>query len=197
MDLETDDEIAQQTMSSPAVLSFYLGVLFVAVVWSGLSDAGVESLWRLPVERPLPGWLAGVMVGLALVVATLIAEPLMPSLRSLSIEIAALVQPITASRVAILTLSSAIAEEALFRGPVQNTFGYVIASLLFALLHGGVSQRYIAWSTFALVAGLSFGLLADQYASLWPAVIAHVVVNGINLARLGRVTAETDDGDPK
>jgi uncharacterized protein len=193
MDQQPPDEIAPQKMTSPMVLSFYAAVLFVAVVWAGLSEAGVESLWRLPVERALPGWLAGVLVGLTLVLVTAIAEPLMPSLRSLSAEIAGLVAPITAGRVVVFALSSGIAEEALFRGPVQNTLGYVVASVLFALLHGGVSARYIAWSTFALVAGLSFGLLADQYASIWPSVIAHVVVNAINLARLARVTPETDD----
>ncbi len=178
-------------MTTPAVVSFYLAVLCAAIVWAGFSEPGLVMLWRLPVEASVPGWAAGIATGLALVVASIIAEPFVPSLRRLSREIRQAVAPITTTRVAVLALTSGIAEEALFRGPVQHSFGYVVASVLFALLHGGLSKRYIAWSTFALLAGLSFGLLVEVYQSIVPAALAHVVVNGINLARLAR--ADDDD----
>ena len=176
-----------------AVVSFYLAMLLLAVVWAGFTEPGLALLWRAPLSQPLPWWAAGVGAGVLLVVVSLVAEPLMPSLRRLSAEIAAILQPITPARVAVIALSSGLAEELLFRGPVQHSLGYVVASVVFALLHGGISQKYIAWSTFALLAGLIFGLVAQWYASVWPAVLAHVVVNGINLARLARVQPAPDD----
>lgn len=175
------------TMSNGAVISFYLGTIAVAVVWAGFTDPGLALLIRLPVEKPVNAWIAAVASGLFLVVAWAVAERVFPSSKRLTQEIASIVQPVTPARVAALALSSGIAEELLFRGPVQHSLGFVIASVLFGLLHGGISKRYIMWSTFALLAGLIFGVLAEYYQSVWPPALAHVVVNGINLARLARV----------
>lgn len=186
-------DAAAQKLTIPAMLSFYLGTLLVAVVWAGFTEPGLQLLVAPPADRALPWWVAGIGVGLLLVGVSVAAEPFVPSLRRLGAEIAAILQPITPARVAVIALSSGIAEEALFRGPVQHSIGYILASLAFGLLHGGVSPRYIAWSTFALLAGLSFGLLAAQYASVWPAALAHVVVNGINVARLSSVASDDSE----
>ena len=133
----------------------------------------------------LPWWLAGLLVGAGLVAVSWLAERLWPAMARLSAELAASVGPVGVGQAVVWALASGLAEEALFRGAVQHALGYVAASLIFALLHGGVSRRLIAWSTFALLAGLCFGLLVEAYGCLWPAVLAHVVVNAINLRRLG------------
>ena len=187
----------QQQVPATTVISFYLAMVLVAVIWAGFTEPGLALLVRAPVSRAVPWWAAGLGAGLGLVVVTAALEPLMPSLKRLSVEIAQIIAPITPPRIVVLALTSGIAEEMLFRGPVQHSLGYVITSVIFALLHGGVSQRYIAWSTFALLAGLLFGLLAESYQSVWPCVIAHVVVNGINLARLARVLPTAGDGEPQ
>lgn len=182
-------------MPSAGVVLFYLGMLGIAALWASWTDPGLAMLWRAPVTRTVPGVAAGVGVGLGLVVVTMLAEPWVPALRRLAEEIAEVVAPVTAGRVMTFALASGIAEEALFRGPVQHSVGFVLASVGFALLHGGISSRYIAWSTFALLAGLSFGVLAEAYQSIWPPAIAHVVVNGINLARLARIATAADGED--
>jgi len=186
---------ARATLTIPAMVSFYLATLFVAVVWAAFTEPGFDLLLGAPADKAVPWWAAGAGTGIALVLMSIAAEPLMPSLRRLARELAAILQPITIPRVLAIALCSGIAEEALFRGPVQHSIGYVAASVVFALLHGGVSQRYIAWSTFALVAGLSFGLLADVYGSVWPPALAHVVVNGINVTRLGALPPEPNESD--
>lgn len=172
-------------LTTPAAVAFYLGVLLVAVVWAFFTEPGLSLLTAWPQERAVPWWAAGLAAGLALVVGTMLAEPVFPALQRLSAELAQMLVPITPARVVILALLSGLCEEALFRGPVQHSLGYVLASLAFALLHGGLSARYFAWSTFALIAALLFGLLAELYSSFWPGALAHVVVNGINLRRLG------------
>ena len=169
-------------------VTFYLGMLFVTLVWAALTEPGFTLLTRAP--QPffgLPWWGLGGAVGAALVVATWLAEPRWPAMARLSAELRASLGPRSLGDVLVLAVASGVVEEALFRGVMHHSLGYVLTSLIFALMHGGPSRRYYAWTTFALIAGLSFGLLAEAYQSIWPAALAHVVVNGINLRRLTRV----------
>ena len=79
----------------------------------------------------------------------------------------------------LLGLSSGVAEELLFRGALQPLLGPVVATILFALAHG-----IGWWSLFAGLAGA--GLAALTIASegnLWPAILAHVCLNTVNLTR--------------
>jgi membrane protease YdiL (CAAX protease family) len=180
-------------LTTPLVLSFYAAMLFVAVVLAAFTEPGLAllsappSLTRaLPGDIPLPWWVAGLATGLLLVAVSRLAERLWPAMRRLARELSATLGPVSVGQALIWAAASGLAEEALFRGSVQYGLGYVPASLIFALLHGGLSRRLVAWSTFALLAGLSFGLLVEAFGSIWPAVVAHVVVNAINLRRLGR-----------
>lgn len=175
-----------QTMTTGMVVVFYGATMAVALAWSAFTDGGAPRLWRAPVAiDSQPWWLAGLLAGTALLALSWLAEAVWPAMRNLTAELAAALGPIGTGRAVAWALASGLAEEALFRGPVQDLVGWPIAALLFAAMHGGTSRRLIAWSTFALCAGALFGLLADRYNSLWPAVLAHVLVNGVNLRRLG------------
>jgi membrane protease YdiL (CAAX protease family) len=82
----------------------------------------------------------------------------------------------------VTVLLAPCAEEALFRGVVftglRNDLGKWIAvplsSLIFGLFH-----RVSGWSAvfFASVIGVACALLLEGSGSLWPAVVAHVLVN--------------------
>ncbi len=76
-----------------------------------------------------------------------------------------------------------IGEELVFRGVVQSAlerYGSWIAllgsSLLFAAVHGP-SVIFVD----ALVMGLFFGAVFRLSASIWPAILLHIVYNGLNL----------------
>jgi membrane protease YdiL (CAAX protease family) len=180
----------EPALTTPMVLSFYAGMLFVALVLLAFTEPGPMLLLRHPAALPVPWWAAGVGVGVALVLGSALAERLWPPMRRLAALLSETLGPVGSLQAGLWALASGVAEEALFRGFAQHAVGYVAASLVFALLHGGISRKMIAWSTFALVAGLSFGLLAEAYASIWPAAVAHVVVNAVNLRRLGRLAME-------
>lgn len=183
-----------QTMTTTMVVTFYGGTVAVALAWSAFTDAGVARLWRAPaaIEAP-PWWLAGAAAGAALLALSWLAEAVWPAMRRLTAELAGALGPIGTGRAVAWALASGVAEEALFRGPVQDLVGWPIAALLFAAMHGGTTRRLIAWSAFALCAGALFGLLAHHYDSLWPAVVAHVLVNGVNLRRLGARAATAQE----
>lgn len=93
--------------------------------------------------------------------------------------IAALFGPLTPSRAVWLGVVSGFCEELLFRGALQPMIGLIPASILFALVHlvGG-------WWVFALAMGLALGALYQWDGNLWPCVLAHALLNAVNLYRM-------------
>jgi uncharacterized protein len=79
---------------------------------------------------------------------------------------------------------SGFAEELFFRGAVQGAIGWLPATLAFALLHTGPGRAFRLWTLFALLAGLLFGALMELRGNLLGPVVAHFLVNAVNLWRL-------------
>ena len=163
--------------------AFYAVMAGVAVVWAVFTEPGLALLTRAPNDL-VEGLGVGAALALSISLITWLAEPHVPALRALSKTLASMIALPSVAACWWVALVSGVAEEALYRGVMQHSLGYVVASVLFALSHGGISRRWIVWSTFALVVGLSFGLLIARYESFWPAALAHVIVNGISLTRL-------------
>jgi len=102
----------------------------------------------------------------------------------------------------VVAVYSSFGEEALFRGFVQPlimqklaaamgadgfvpaALAIVITSLVFGLLHFPMVKELRPWTVFALVAGLLFGGLAAWSQSLLAPVVAHLLINWLNLRRL-------------
>ncbi len=156
---------------------------------------GLAVLLALPLEHglrvlALPAspldLLVGLAAGVLLLAATGLAERFWPRFRALGDTMAAQLGPITPLRALLLALLSGIGEEALFRGPLQAALGVVAATVLFAALHGLGNRRLWPWPLFAAFAGGMFAALAWQFHSPWPGAVAHVVVNAVNLRRLGQ-----------
>ncbi len=75
----------------------------------------------------------------------------------------------------------AFAEEVFFRGALQPEVGWVLASALFGLVHIGPDRRFLLWTGVAVVAGLAFGALHALTGHLVGAIVAHGLVNLLNL----------------
>jgi membrane protease YdiL (CAAX protease family) len=100
----------------------------------------------------------------------------------------------------LLALASGLAEELLFRGALQPRVGWVWASLLFGLLHFVPRREFLPWTLFAVGAGFLFGALFEQRGNLVAPVVAHVLVNAVNLPLLIRdygARAARSQGDPE
>lgn len=160
----------------------YGGMTLLALLLALPMRQGLAIL-ALPAS-PL-AWLAGLVAGLLLLGAAFLAERMWPRFAQLGETMAAMLGPIAVKQALLLGLLSGIGEEALFRGPLQAALGPVLATLLFAALHGLGNRRLWPWPLFAALAGGIFAWLAWQFHSPWPAALAHVVVNAVNLRRLG------------
>jgi membrane protease YdiL (CAAX protease family) len=126
----------------------------------------------------------GLGAGLLLLAAWWGAERLLPLARELEARLASVLGPLTLSEAAALALLSGFAEELFFRGAVQGTFGWIAATLLFALLHSGPGRAFRLWSLFALLAGSLFGGIMAWRGNLLGPVVGHILVNAVNLRRL-------------
>ena len=107
-----------------------------------------------------------------------------PTARELERRLAELLGPIDLSEVLGLALLSGFAEELFFRGAVQGSWGWLPATVLFALLHTGPGPAFRLWTLFAAVAGMVLAALMIWRGNLLAPVVAHGLLNGINLARL-------------
>lgn len=163
---------------------FYLLLGVAAVVWLGAREGTIAlSLFVDPgtVHVDLG---VGVAVGLGLVGLWELARRTLDSARQLEDELRKYLGGVETGEAIALALLSGFAEEIFFRGAVQAAFGWIAATALFTLLHVGPGRSFRLWTAFAAIAGLSFAGLVVWRQTLLAAIVAHVVVNAINLHRL-------------
>jgi len=167
------------------------------VVYLLMAVAGI--LWiGFRVDGPIPAalffdrrswWLdllLGAGSGLLLLGLWWTAERVSPLARRLEDQLAAVLGPLSGSEALGLALLSGFAEELFFRGAVQGAFGWLPATLAFAILHSGPGRAFRLWTVFAGVAGLLFAGLMVWRGNLLAPIVGHFLVNAINLRRLSR-----------
>lgn len=162
---------------------FYLVIAVVGLVWLGFQNDRLElGLFLDP-----RGWPVDAAVGLA--TGALLAGVwhlgcrFWARARALEERLAELLGPLRADEAVTLAVISGIAEEVLFRGAVLQAWGWIAATVLFALVHFG-GRAYRLWTAWALIAGLLLALLVLWRDNLLPAILAHAVVNTTGLLRL-------------
>jgi membrane protease YdiL (CAAX protease family) len=65
-------------------------------------------------------------------------------------------------------------------------WGLLASSVFFALLHVGPGRQYLPWTLAALLAGATFGSLTLWRGGILAALVAHFVVNAVQLPRYAR-----------
>ena len=157
---------------------FYGSLVVVAALWGGLRGFDL----RLLGERPAVGLLLGLLTAAATVSSGLLAYRLVPSLRTISEELAPrLIDGTDRGSLLLVSAFSGVGEEAFFRGAVQQEFGLVAASVLFGLAHVGPDRRYLVWTAWATLAGFVFGGLYEVTGGLLAPVLAHAAHNAAML----------------
>ncbi len=163
----------------------YLVMAIAGVLWIGIRLRGPIPL-SLFVDPK--GWwldaLLGLGAGLLLLGLWWGAEGMSPLARKLQEQLSAILGPLSASEAFSLALLSGFAEELFFRGAIQGQWGWLPATILFALLHTGSGRHFRLWTVFAALAGALFGGLMVWRGNLLAPVLGHVLVNGVNLRRL-------------
>ena len=167
------------------VLYLALAVLGVVGLGSARGALGFDVLYEA--ETPALDLAGGVAMAAALLGLWALGRRLFRTGREVEGEIAALLGPLSREEALALALLSGLAEAVFFRGALQAWLGYLPAALAFGLLHIGPRKAFRIWTAFAVVAGLLFGLWVELRGALGGAILAHVLVNGVQLARLRRL----------
>lgn len=171
---------------------FYLVLALGGIVWVGYLEGRIRvdlfldrgSWWiDLGIGLVAGGLLIGVWDGV---------RRILPAARALEAELAELVGTLGTSEVFGLAVISGFAEELFFRGAVQTAWGWLPATVLFALLHAGPGKTFRVWTGFAAVAGVTLAGLMIWRGNLLAPVVAHMLVNGVNLSRLSRLSVTLD-----
>ncbi|MDP9119807.1 MAG: CPBP family intramembrane metalloprotease [Acidobacteriota bacterium] len=163
---------------------FYLALALAGVLWIGLR-LGVVPLALF--VAPRGSWVdlgLGAAAGLLLIGAWEGMRLTLPLARELEVQLAAAMGVLDHAETLGLAALSGFAEELFFRGAVQGAFGWLAACALFALLHTGPSPAFRLWTVFAAAAGLIFCGLMLWRGNLLAPIVAHFLVNAVNLRRL-------------
>jgi len=89
--------------------------------------------------------------------------------------------PLPTGTILLLAVFSAVGEELLFRGAIQNQFGLVIASVLFGLMHFPVMPVMIPWTITAMLMGFVLGGLYMYSGNILAPILLHFLINFLNI----------------
>ncbi|MEE2678256.1 MAG: CPBP family intramembrane glutamic endopeptidase [Myxococcota bacterium] len=164
---------------------FYSAMLAVAWAWAAwmgrspwFASPGAMQRGVVPLDFAV-GLVAGVLV---IAVSAALAQTRWG--RALSEALGSLLGPLRWRDCLVLALLSGVAEEAFFRGALQPEVGLFAASVIFGLAHLVPRRELAPWCLFSFAAGLLLGLLFDRTGNLVAPVVAHFVVNAVNLRLL-------------
>jgi membrane protease YdiL (CAAX protease family) len=165
----------------------YLGLGAAALAWGGLR--GQPNIWQLPGHaEPLvfAGIATGLVLGLALVFASRLALYRFDWARALHREFRGLLNPLSDVEIIVLAVASSVGEEMFFRGALLPAIGLVGSSAVFALLHIGPKARHLPWTFSSFAIGLMFGAIFLWTGDLTGPVLAHFLVNFLNLRHVSQ-----------
>ena len=165
----------------------YLVLGAAALGWGTLR--GQPNVWHLAGRDPavVTGILSGLAAGLAIVFASRMALYRFEWARALHRELRHLLFPLTDVEIVVLAAASSVGEEMFFRGALQPAIGIFGSSAIFALLHIGPKARHLPWTASSFAAGLLFGAMFQWTGDLTGPVVAHFLVNFLNLRHVAAV----------
>jgi uncharacterized protein len=172
------------------VMAAYLILGVAALVWGNVR--GQPNIWHLGGQEPtisvaFAGVLAGLAAGLILVFASRMALYRFDWARALHRELRHMLFPLAAPEIVVLAAASSVGEEMFFRGALLPAIGLLGSSALFALLHIGPKARHLPWTLSSFGAGLLFGAMFLWTGDLTGPVIAHFLINFLNLRHVAAV----------
>jgi len=153
-----------------------------AFVWHGNAIAHPAPWLNLP---PLAahGYSAvlGLTLGLLVVWTTRVLMDRAPWARVLHAELRPLAQGLPGVAIVVLALLSSLGEELLFRSLLQPATNLGVQAVLFGLLHQLPGRARWIWVAWATIMGALLGGLFSLTGSLTGPVLAHALINGMNL----------------
>lgn len=128
--------------------------------------------------------LLGAALGMTTVFLSRVSVGRFAWARRLHNELRPIARQLSGVDIVLLAVLSALGEELLFRGVLQPVLGLWGQALVFGLLHQMTGPSRWIWVTWAGVVGFVFGVLFQLTGSLLGPILAHALINGLNLGFL-------------
>lgn len=178
----TDDEVPRYTLALAATVVYGIFVC-VAVLWLWLREREQRlSELALGDYSAVVSLAIGTVAGLGLSGVIFLLVRYLRVFRSLDDRLRETVGPLTESEIVVIAMASAIGEEMLFRGALQDQVGPYFSALVFGALHTG--PGLLLWGIVAAALGLVFGLMVEAGCGLLSVTVAHALINFISLRRM-------------
>lgn len=171
-------------------MAVYLVLGAAALAWGNLR--GQPEVWRLGSREPalamtFASLVCGLAAGALLVFLSRLALYRFEWARALHQEMRHMLFPLTEVEIVVLAAASSVGEELFFRGALLPVAGLVLSSAVFALLHIGPKARHLPWTVSSFGAGLLFGAIFLWTGDLTGPILAHFLVNFLNLRHVAQV----------
>jgi membrane protease YdiL (CAAX protease family) len=165
----------------------YLGLGAAALGIGALR--GQPNVWHLAGRERyvIAGILSGLAAGIGIVFLSRMALYRFDWARALHRDLRHLLFPLSDVEIVVLAAASSVGEEMFFRGALLPAVGLFGSSAIFALLHVGPKARHLPWTVSSFGAGLLFGAMFMWTGDLTGPVVAHFLVNFLNLRHVTAV----------
>lgn len=172
------------------------GAMAYAILAAAVSAGGLWWRGEIPLRfadpwLPLEPWLAhlyscllGGALGMLMVFLSRVSVNHFVWARRLHRELRPVATQLSPGDIWLLAILSALGEELLFRGLLQPVIGLWGQAVIFGLLHQLAGPSRWIWVSWAAVVGLLFGLLFQLTGSLFGPILAHALINGLNMSFL-------------
>lgn len=162
-------------LSSVVMLAFGIGIAALCTFFVN----GFSLNIKLSLDAVWLGTALGVAVFALVYVATRYLEPIIPSLRSISIELQSMFGHFNWAMIVLISIMAGVSEELLFRGVLQSLLvdatspliGIVISSAVFGALHC-LSRTYVV---LAFLVSLLIGAVFYVTGDLITVMVLHAV----------------------
>ena len=169
-------------------LAFYVLLGVIAIGLHIGFGQPLETIWiQFATERPWPAdVLTGLGIGLSIVIISRFASTRWRWTQRIDAEFRLVLGPLSGLEIFLLALLSSTVEELFFRGFLQGQIGVGLAALAFGLAHFPYRKNLIPWTVAAILVGWGFGLLVQASGNIVAAIVAHFVINYLNLHYITR-----------
>ena len=169
-------------------------VWLISWLWLGENPLVTSNPW-LNAEAPLRhGYsaLLGLAYGALLVTSSRLSLSRFEWAKRLHGEFRPFAMQLGMPSIVLLALLSSLGEELLFRGLLQPQIGIIAQAVVFGLMHQIPGKSRWVWASWAGAVGLGFGAIFQFTGSLIGPLLAHAMVNGLNLCHLKSEPAHRD-----
>jgi uncharacterized protein len=157
------------------------------------------------IDRHALSAASGLVFGAVVVITSRLAVQRWTWAQKLHTELGPVASGMTTTTVVVVAALSSLGEELLFRSLLTPLIGVWAQGLVFGLLHQVRGTSRWVWMSWAGIVGLALGAMYWTTGSLAGPLVAHALINGLNLAYLrdhravqtvGSGVAHRDDDEP-